>query len=167
MHNFFKALKDNKKLLIVAFLVISIAIGFVIYDKIKLEPTYNPEISENNDVGYIKKNYKVNEYSVVNMTELDLLNAYLKKYLRYASTNPEKAYEMLSASSKESFNNDFNKYKEYLSENTSIYTKDNEVTKFRTGKEIYTYDIVDSEKYKYIIHEKATWNIEITLNGRE
>lgn len=167
MDNFLASLKANKKLLIVATIVIIIAISALIYSNLKTPPTYNPEINNSNDVTYIKKNYEVNEYSVINMSELDLLNAYLKKYLVYTVTNPDKAYEMLSETSKKTFNNDINEYKKYLSVNTSIYTKDNEITKYRNGKEKYTYDVVDSEKYKYIIYEKATWNIEITLNGKE
>ncbi len=161
------SLKENKKLIIVAIIVILIVVGVAIYNNVKPKPKYDPEVNEYNDVTYIKKNYKVNEYSVVNISELDLLNAYLKKYLTLAINDPEEAFAMLSKETKESFNNNIDEYKKYVNSITSIYTKDNEVVKYRKGEKSNQTEIVDSEKNKYIITEHSIWDIEITLNGRE
>ena len=167
MDNFISAIKENKKLIIITLIVIVIVVGIALYNNLKPVPEYNPEVNEYNEVNYIKKNYKVNEYSVVNISELDLLNAYLKKYLTLATTKPEEAFNMLSKESKESFNNNIDEYKKYVKSITSIYTKDNQVVKYRKGEGKGATEIVDSEKNKYIIIEHSIWDIEITLNGRE
>jgi hypothetical protein len=167
MDNLKQALKENIKLIIIAVIIIAIALGVVIYNNLTPTLSYNPEIDEYNDVEYVKKNYEVNEYSVINMSEYDLLNAYLKKYVTLEVTNPDKAYEMLSDKSKESFDNDVSKYKEYISGIISINTKENTVTKYRDGSSSNQIEIIDSESNKYIITEYAIWDIEITLNGRE
>ena len=74
---------------------------------------------------------------------------------------------MLSKESKESFHNSVDEYKEYVNSITSIYSKDNEVVKYRKGEGRNNTDIVDSESNKYTIKEHSTWDIEITLNGKE
>lgn len=167
MNSFILSLKENKKLVIITLVVIAIVIGVAIYNNLKPEPQHNPEINEYNEVHYIKKNYQVNEYSVVNISELDLLNAYLKKYINLSINKPEEAFNMLSKESKESFHNSVDEYKEYVNSITSIYSKDNEVVKYRKGEGRNNTDIVDSESNKYTIKEHSTWDIEITLNGKE
>ena len=74
---------------------------------------------------------------------------------------------MLSKESKESFNNSVDEYEKYVKSISTIYTKDNEVVKYRKGEGKGKTEIVDSESNKYIITEHSTWDIEITLNGRE
>lgn len=167
MDRFMSSVKENKRLIIVTIIVIAIVVGVALYNTLKPKPTYDPEVNEYNEVNYIKKNYRVNEYSVVNISELDLLNAYLKKYINLSITKPEEAFNMLSKESKESFNNSVEEYKKYVKSITSIYSKDNEVVKYRKGDGIGKTEIVDSEKNKYVITEHSTWDIEITLNGRE
>lgn len=167
MNSFISSLKENKRLIIIALIVIAIVIGVAVYNSLKPTPQHDPEINEYNEINYIKKNYKVNEYSIVNISELDLLNAYLKKYITLAVTKPEEAFNMLSKESRETFNNSVDEYEEYLKSITSIYTKDNEVVKYRKGEGKGKTEIVDSESNKYIITEHSTWDIEITLNGRE
>lgn len=167
MDSFISGIKENKKLIIITLIVIIIVIVIALYNNLKPKPQYDPEVNEYNEVNYIKKNYKVNEYSVVNISELDLLNAYLKKYITLAVTKPEEAFNMLSKESKESFNNSVDEYKKYVESITSIYTKDNQVVKYRKGDGKGNTEIVDSESNKYIITEHSTWDIEITLNGRE
>lgn len=166
MNNLGSSIKENKRLIIVTLIVIVIVVGVAIYNSLKPKPEYNPEINEYSDVTYVKKNYKVNEYSVVNISELDLLNAYLKKYLNLQITKPEEAYNMLSEKSKKSFK-DIDEYKKYVKSITSIYTKDNKVEKYRKGEGKKNTEIIDTEKNKYIITEHSIWDIEITLNGRE
>lgn len=166
MNKFIVALKENKRIIILSIIIIIAFIVLFIYNSQEKDKTYNPNITEI-DVEYIKKNYEVNEYRVIEMKEADLLNAYLKKYLQYTANNIDKAYAMLSDQSKNSFNNDINEYKKYINDNTSINTKNNEVVKYRKSEGNNTYEVVDSEKYKYIIKEDAIWDIKITLNGRE
>lgn len=170
MDNFKNFIKVNKGLVIIFTLTILIALTVFIYNKTTGEETYEKNLTEEEatDVEYIKKNYQVNEYRNVTIDLIDLLNEYYRDYVDKLINSPKEAYEMLTSESKEDFENDFEKFNNYVKKIKTIGLKTSKVTEYRTNKgRITSYDIIDSEGNKFTIYEKSIWDLEITFKGRK
>lgn len=168
MDNIKNLIKDNYKILLI--LLFSLIIGIIVYTYYNYEykkeyvrKSDNPEFSSE----YSIKKYDANQYSGVTIELKDLIYEYYKDYINKSLNNPEEAYAMLTEESKKQFNNDIEKYKEYIKYQSSINTKNNKIIKYRENKELIpSYDIIDSEDNKFRIIENAIWDIEIEIKGK-
>lgn len=166
MDNFKDSLKENKTIIIIGCIIVLIAIIAAIYNGLKSDGTTEKDLSKIEQDNYIQTNYKVNEYRVINISELDLLKSYFSDFIKKQINNPEKAWDLLSDESKNKFNNNLDEYKKYIKENTTINTVNNEIEEYRKNED-GVYDIIDSEENKYTINEYSTWDFRVTLNGKK
>ena len=104
-------ISENKILLIVGLVIL---IGcFVAYYFINKNNNlkYNPTSAE--DVPYIKKEYKSNEYINIDVELIDLLNEYYAYFVKKKINSPKEAYKMLTEENKKKFGS-AEKYEEYV-----------------------------------------------------
>ena len=104
-------ISENKILLIVGLVIL---IGcFVAYYFINKNNNleYNPTLGE--DVPYIKKEYKSNEYINIDVELIDLLNEYYAYFVKKKINSPKEAYKMLTEENKKKFGS-AEKYEEYV-----------------------------------------------------
>ncbi|MCH5167614.1 MAG: hypothetical protein J1F35_06990 [Erysipelotrichales bacterium] len=165
-----KKLKDfiveNKIFLIVGTIIVGLCCFLYIYHNRKLGIEYKP--GNPTDVEYIQNTYEENQYSPVTIELIDLLNEYYSYYIKYQVKDADKAYELLTDETKESFNNDIEEYKKYINKINTIKTINNQVEKYRlVNKNEHVIEIVDSEGYKFTIYENSVWDFKISLDGKE
>lgn len=153
----------NKKKIIFIIIFSIVLIAGLLLTLFKEEKVdYNPEPIE---VDYVKKNYKYNEYKVISVEKLDVVNNYYNSYLNLLLNNQEKLFEKLTDTNKNKFDKDFSKFKDYIKKIITSKTKNAKVEKY----DIQEFDnsriitIIDSENNKVIFHEKAVnvYQIEI------
>lgn len=159
-----KFISDNKVLIIVGVLLLIICIGLYFYDYKKKSEEYNK--AGEFDTPYVKREYKVNEYTNIDVELIDILNDYYASFIKKKYTNPKEAYEMLTSESKKKFET-AEKYEEYAKKTKTINTYTNTIKEYRKDPENkYAYDIIDTEGNKYTFIEKAIWDIEVSDNGK-
>lgn len=159
-----KFISDNKILIIVGVLLLIICIGLYFYDYKKKSEEYNK--AGEFDTPYVKREYKVNEYTNIDVELIDILNDYYASFIKKKYTNPKEAYEMLTSESKKKFET-AEKYEEYAKKTKTINTYTNTIKEYRKDPENkYAYDIIDTEGNKYTFIEKAIWDIEVSDNGK-
>lgn len=157
-------ISDNKVLIIVGVLLLIICIGLYFYDYKKKSEEYNK--AGEFDTPYVKREYKVNEYTNIDVELIDILNDYYASFIKKKYTNPKEAYEMLTSESKKKFET-AEKYEEYAKKTKTINTYTNTIKEYRKDPENkYAYDIIDTEGNKYTFIEKAIWDIEVSDNGK-
>lgn len=158
-------IKENKVLVIIGVLLIIICSCLYFYDYKKKEEKYNQ--GEITDTPYIKREYKANEYTNIDVELIDVLNDYYSYFINKKYNEPKEAYDMLSSECKKKFG-DAEKYKEYAKRTKTINTFTNTIKEYRKNPEMKNaYDIIDTEGNKYTIIEKAIWDLEISDNGKE
>lgn len=159
-----KFISDNKILIIVGVLLLIICIGLYFYDYKKKSEEYNK--AGEFDTPYVKREYKVNEYTNIDVELIDILNDYYASFIKKKYTNPKEAYEMLTSESKKKFET-AEKYEEYAKKTKTINTYTNTIKEYRKDPENkYAYDIIDTEGNKYTFIEKAIWDIKVSDNGK-
>ena len=159
-----KFISDNKILIIVGVLLLIICIGLYFYDYKKKSEEYNK--AGEFDTPYVKREYKVNEYTNIDVELIDILNDYYASFIKKKYTNPKEAYEMLTSESKKKFET-AEKYEEYAKKTKTINTYTNTIKEYRKDPENkYAYDIIDTEGNRYTFIEKAIWDIEVSDNGK-
>lgn len=159
-----KFISDNKVLIIVGVLLLIICIGLYFYDYKKKSEEYNK--AGEFDTPYVKREYKVNEYTNIDVELIDILNDYYASFIKKKYTNPKEAYEMLTSESKKKFET-AEKYEEYAKKTKTINTYTNTIKEYRKDPENkYAYDIIDTEGNRYTFIEKAIWDIEVSDNGK-
>lgn len=157
-------ISDNKVLIIVGVLLLIICIGLYFYDYKKKSEEYNK--AGEFDTPYVKREYKVNEYTNIDVELIDILNDYYASFIKKKYTNPKEAYEMLTSESKKKFET-AEKYEEYAKKTKTINTYTNTIKEYRKDPENkYAYDIIDTEGNRYTFIEKAIWDIEVSDNGK-
>lgn len=167
MDEFKDALKENKRWIIIGSILIIIGISIFIYNAIKSDGITEKDGTTISTDEYKLTNYEVNEYRVISMSDIDVLNAYLKDYLTKMLNNHEESWDLLSDETKNNFNNNIEEYEDYIDSITTIYTYSNEIVEYRINDDYnYAYDIIDSEGNKYTIIENAVWDFKITLDGK-
>ncbi len=160
-----KFIVENKFLVILFVFIIVSFIGIAIYNHTRNERIY--ETQKPDGSSYVKKEYDANEYRPVTIELIDLLNEYYKFFIKKQINTPEEAYALLSQTSKERFNNDYQEYLKYVKDITTINSIKNEIKEYRINSDNkHIYEIIDTEDNKYAIHEKAVWDIEISINGK-
>lgn len=159
-------LKENKSLYIVLVIAIVVVVGLNIYTSFKEKnEEYNPDPEYMKDVTYVKKNYKVNEYTNVTIELQDLLSYYMKYYKELEQKDSFAAYEMLSSKGKERFHNSYDEFKEYLKNYTSIHTLTSPLAKYKENED-GSYVVIDEEGNKFTIIEKATWDFQVIIEEK-
>lgn len=157
---------ENKMLVIASICIIALSMGIYYYNHKQESKIY--EKGESEDIEYVKREYQENEYSPITVELVDLLNEYYSHFINLQINNPDAAYELLTESTKKDFDNDIEKYKKYIKENSTALTINNKVEKYHiSGYDKQQFNIVDSEKYKYTIYENAIWDFKISIDGRE
>ena len=145
-------------------MLLIICIGLYFYDYKKKSEEYNK--AGEFDTPYVKREYKVNEYTNIDVELIDILNDYYASFIKKKYTNPKEAYEMLTSESKKKFET-AEKYEEYAKKTKTINTYTNTIKEYRKDPENkYAYDIIDTEGNKYTFIEKAIWDIEVSDNGK-
>lgn len=94
--------KEPNNVLIFAIILIVFTIGYIVIDKI-----LDKEKNEYND---FLKDYKVNEYIPVYISDEDMARIYLNDYAFIMKSDPERAYELLDEEYK---TNKFSNYEEF------------------------------------------------------
>lgn len=75
-----KFISDNKILIIVGVLLLIICIGLYFYDYKKKSEEYNK--AGKFDTPYVKREYKVNEYTNIDVELIDILNDYYASFIK-------------------------------------------------------------------------------------
>lgn len=159
-----KFIIDNKVLIIVGVVLLIICAGLYFYDYKKKSEEYNK--AGEFDTPYVKREYKVNEYTNIDVELIDILNDYYSSFIKKKYTNPKEAYEMLTSESKKKFET-VEKYEEYAKKSKTINTYTNTIKEYRKNAENKNaYDVIDTEGNKYTFVEKAIWDIEVSDNGK-
>ena len=156
-------IKNNFRTIIFVLFILTIVGGVFLYKYIKENSgTYEPD---NQPVQYEMKKYEDNQYTVVNIDDVDVYNAYYKDFLKLVVNNPTLAYNKLTTECKELvFNND---YKEFLK-----YTKNIDKNILITGKiDRYKVDkdaihVIDNTNDGYLFYEHGAWNYTVYLSGK-
>lgn len=165
MNKILTPIKDNIKMIVVLILVIIILVLMSQKDSIELANFGTFE--DDGNAGIPQMNYKVNEYKIINITEFDLLDNYLRRFIRLELNNPAKAFEYLSKEEKTKYNNSVEEFEASVKKSTTIFTKNNKLERY--GKDEYeenVYYLIDSENIKYTLIEHSTWDFEIIINGK-
>ena len=161
-----KFIKENRIFIIAGTLIVLLCIGIYFYTARARNIVYDK--GEDNDIEYIERNYKANEYRPVTIELVDLLQEYYLYYLRLQVNNPDEAYNMLTDECKSKFNNDVSEYKKYVKEINTILTLENKVEKYRVDKyNNQIIEIIDSEQNRYTIYEYGVWDFKISVDGKE
>lgn len=163
-------IRENKVVVLVFVLTVSIAIGVFIYHQMFPNNPHEKNLTNDDvsDIQYVKKNYQVNEYHNVTIELSDLLNEYYRSYINKLLHSKKDAYEMLTAESKENFGNSYDEFSKYVDKITTIGLADSKVTEYRTNDgRIKSYDIIDSEGNKFTIYEKSIWDLEFSFEGKK
>ena len=157
---------ENKILLITGILLLVLSSFLYFYYNKSNNVEYNKGEEEN--IEYVKSDYKVNQYQPVTIDLVDLLNDYYSYYINLQINKPEEAFELLTDDSKEKFNNDIEEYKKYVKKLNTVKTLTNKIEQYRINeinKQII--EIIDSEDNKFTIYESAVWNFKISIDGKK
>lgn len=170
MNNVKNFIKENKGIVIIFVLTISVALGLFFYNKANKTEYLDKNLTdeEAKDISYIKKNYQVNEYQNVTIELIDLLNDYYRSYVNKLTNHPEEAYEMLTEESKKDFGNNFEEFSKYVKKIKTLGLQTSKVSEYRTNNGINkSYDIIDTEGNRFTIYEKSIWDYEISFKGKK
>lgn len=158
-------IKDNKALIIAGVILLIVCVSLYFYDYSKNKKTY--EATGETDTPYVKREYKANEYTNIDVELIDVLNDYYAYFIKKKYTLPEEAYEMLTDSSKKEFANK-EEYKEYCKKTKTINSLTNSIKEYRINEDDRNaYDIIDTEGKKYTIYEHAVWDIKVSDNSKK
>lgn len=167
MDNFKDALKENKLIIIALILIIVVMIMVgIMNDKKEQEILDGRNETKQEDFSYEKRNYKVNEYQIMNMSEFDVFQDYYKDFITTLVENPEEAYYRLSADSRKEYTKE--EFVKYAKSIKTIFTKNNVIKEQRRkieGSRV-VYDIIDSEENSFTIIETAIWDYQVTIHGK-
>lgn len=167
MDSFKDALKENKLIIIALILIIIVMIMVgIMNDKKEQEIMNGRNETKQEDISYEKKNYKVNEYQIMNMSEFDVFQDYYKDFITTLVDNPDEAYYKLSIDSRNEYTKE--EFIEYAKKIKTIFTKNNEIKEQRRKKQgsRVIYEIIDSEENSFTIIETAVWDYQVTINGK-
>lgn len=158
--------KENKALIIVGIILLIICVSIYFYDYQRRNKVYQNNGSSVTDTPYVKREYKANEYTNMDVELIDVLNDYYTYFIKKKYSDLKTAYALLSKESKEKYENE-EKYAEYAKRTKTINSLTNKVKEYRQNPENKkAYDIIDSEGNKFTILEKAVWDIEVSDYGK-
>ena len=164
-------ISENKVLIIVLLVILSIGIAYFIIDYIAGKKIYNSGLNSNESVNYIEKKYDDNEYKVMRIDEVDMVQLYYKDFVNKMINNPQKAWEYTFQNGENNSINFGKKYDVFKKELDKIITKktnSNIVVKYLYENEddynIIT--IIDSENYKYEFYEYGVWKYKVSFRGQ-
>ena len=153
--------KKIKKIVVIIFLalilIISLAIFFI------LKNNQDSKIIENEEIVYIK-NYKVNEYIPVYISDEDMASIYLNDYINNITYDVKDAYNSLNEDyRKEKFPN-INKFREYVSKlNYSSMKAKKYAVSEKNGYEYYF--VYDQDNNVYIFKTDGVLQYELYLDS--
>lgn len=131
------------------------------------------EDATNNQIKEIYKEEKsiqnkiYNTIPDTNITNLSIIKGYFNDYKFHAVNYPEKAFEMIDATyKKEKFNNNVERFKEYIQKNKDILQDANIVKHTVTKENEYTkYAFIDNFNNYYELTETGIYEYTITLDN--
>ena len=97
MLDFIKKYKITIIIVVIIALIIGGYFGYRYY--INNIGEYNP-YSKTTDIEIV--NYKTNQYTVINMSEIDVYRAYYKEFMQLLADNPSQAFNMIDDDTKSS-----------------------------------------------------------------
>ena len=158
-----KFIKNNfKTIMFILFLGLIIG-GIFLYRYIRNNT--GEYVPNDGPVEYEIKRYEDNQYTVINIDDIDVYNSYYKEFLRLMVNNPTVAYAKLSEDCKKiAFNDNYKEFLKYTKniDNTVIAT--GKVNRYRKDKnKIY---IIDNFDMGYVFTENGVWNYTVYISGR-
>lgn len=164
MNEFKKSLKENRVLLILLGVVVLVFTVFSLFRFILGNIVYQSGDKNGSIETYNMHHYEDNEYKVMRIEELDMVERYYQMYLNALLMDQEKAWSMLSEETKTSFHDKIEEYKKEMKKRITVKSKENKVRVYQ--KTANGYLVIDTENYQYEIVEKGVMNIKITLKGQ-
>ncbi len=164
MNEFKISLKENKWLLVLLGIVLLFLFIFGIVRIIKGNQIYQSEAMNDSTVDYIKYHYADNEYKVMQIEEVDMVERYYQMYLNATLVNEKEAWDMLSDETKNAFHDKIEEYQKELKKRITVKSKNNKVQVYR--KTANGFLVIDTENYQYEIIEKGVMNVKVTLRGQ-
>ena len=160
-------IKENIGVIIVAFVIITIAIVYKVVTNAEGKEIYQSDLLRGErEVEEIKK-YEENEYQVKTIYKEDIPRFYYKDIINKMVNDPEELWNIVTENEKEENNNDYKTFKKKIDKLIDIYTLSNtvkgyKIEEFTNRREIM---ILDSDNYQYKIYENGVWNFEVDFIG--
>ena len=157
MLDFIKKYKITIIIVVIIALIIGGYFGYRYY--INNIGEYNP-YSKTTDIEIV--NYKTNQYTVINMSEIDVYRAYYKEFMQLLADNPSQAFNMIDDDTKSSlYNNSYENFLNYQKLLDKKILKTSDITQYtRKDNKIY---VVDKYNNQYIFVEDGVWNYKVKM----
>lgn len=168
MNSLISELKEHKRIIIfLIFFILLVIISLFLY----LDYKNNGRIEKNivEDEAYIKYQYAENEYKVVTISDLDMINYYYKDFIEMFINNQQSLWDNLDDDSRsKKFNNDYKTFSTYINKLKTSKTATSTVEKYKiTDNGTYKlYSIITSENIKINFREYGIWKYNIEIEGK-
>ncbi len=150
---------DNKKVIIICFSLIVIALIIFSFTRPKKEKFIFNESK-------MKEKYKINEVVPIYINNEQLAKKYLAEYVNFMLYYPEKAYDLLNDEEKKSRFNSFEEFEFYINQIKSIKLEQAEVKRY--SYTIYnkknTFYIIDNSGNTFRFIENSIMDYSVILN---
>lgn len=156
-----KFIEEHKAEITLVFIMIAILIAVLLFNLKKKEIFHDLDMS-NETVEEFNVKYEENEYKVITMDQVDLINLYHNDFVYRLATNPEETWNLLSSDGKANFK-DKDDYVNYIKNITTKNTKTSKVVSYKNVSKTSSskFEILDSENVKIIIEDAGIWNYKI------
>lgn len=152
---------ENKKSYI--WLVVLVIIGLLVFYGIKIYRSKKTLVPTNNYINYTMnpKTYDVNEYNLVNITDIQLAAIYLNDYRNYLKNNIDQAYELLNEEYRSKKFNNIEEFKTYIN---TININNMSVEKYNISDDKKIIDVYISDNDRFIFKIKSILEYEVYLD---
>jgi len=158
-----KFIKNNFKTIMFILFIGLIVGGIFLYKYIR--DNTGEYVPNEGPVDYEIKKYADNQYTVINMDDFDVYNAYYKEFLRLMINNPTVAYTKLSDDCKKVvFNNDYKEFLKYTKNLDKEVMATGKVNRYRKDKRMIY--VIDNYDMGYVFIENGVWNYTVYVSGR-
>ena len=171
MNNVKKIIKENIPFVIIALTLIAIVITFSVMDYVNGKKIYRSGLQDQESVPYENKEYKENEYKVVNISKETMAMYYLREIIYEIHKEPKKLWEKIPAVDKEKkYNNSFKNFEKELNKIITSVSIRNTLKEYgikNNDLNQTVYILMDNEYNSFKVVEKGVWDIEVTLLGKK